>query len=1037
MDENVWLETLNKEQRQAVTWRAAPLLVLAGPGSGKTRIIINRIRWLVQARAAAPESILAVTFTNRAAEEMRERLFGALGERAEQVWIHTFHAAAMRILRKHGERIGVPPDFIILDEDEQRLEIARQLRLLDLSRENYRVGEIIGRISQMKSHLQNPAQETEDADPAVTEVIRAYEAWLRAHRTLDFDDLIRYAVHLLRQDEAVRTTYHAQLQHILVDEYQDINAAQYEFLTLLAPPASSITAVADDDQTIYGWRGSAPAFLDRFIQRYEPAIIKLPYSYRCPPSILYGAQHLIARESKSDERQRFMQSKAADQADTPIHHYIFENIQQEQQWLVTLIRKLVEERGFHPGDIAILYRTHRLAGPAEQSLLAAGFKVQRVRPKSFFDRYQVKEIVRYLQMARALTERDFTGILNYPVHQVDELTMVQLRRLAEVQGVNLVELVRNVDDFSEISPLTRFHLRRMLSLAENHLPDLESPADEAIQTVFKHLDALRSPWRGPERNALSHQQDSTRASALTDALLAIMQAGRPLVVLHDAGLDSRIAAFLFHSVLDVYLGVESVMAESGGFNRADAPDRAALLFFGESSQIADETGVLTPPQSASSSISQSVWAWRLAQQLLMRYENLAEGRFIVYDIETTGAHLRRDEMVEIAALAYEKREPAEAPFRTLIRPARGFIPKAAVRVHGIHYEDVADAPSIAQVLPDFLDYIGYDTLVGHNIARFDNRFIDKACGEHLNGRGFYPLFVDTLRLARRLLPEQRRYTLEHLSQTLGLHKGPIRHRALDDLRVTADLFYLLTDYLLAEKEQEALAEYLPLVGIGLLANDGPASPGRTLLLDAAARMMLARNGHALLDDLLDALPASMQLPALELIRQLEARQLAANDEDAQWEEIKTLFGQHVAAFKKYSPDHSLRAFLDYQALLTNMDAFAHEAKADAITMMTLHNAKGVEYPVVIILGVEQENLPIWRSLKDRSKLNEERRVLYVGLTRAKNAVYLFSTHDRGDGFYREPSQFAFEIPARYIRHIRIDARGEVKEIKPGRRKHKQ
>ena len=143
--------------------------------------------------------------------------------------------------------------------------------------------------------------------------------------------------------------------------------------------------------------------------------------------------------------------------------------------------------------------------------------------------------------------------------------------------------------------------------------------------------------------------------------------------------------------------------------------------------------------------------------------------------------------------------------------------------------------------------------------------------------------------------------------------------------------------------------------------------------------------------------------------------------------------QHVEAFRKYGQDHSLRAFLDYQALLTSMDAFAHVADEDAITMMTLHNAKGVEYPVVIIVGVEQENLPIWRSLDDPKKLAEERRVLYVGITRAKNAVYLFSTNDREDGFFRDPSRFAFEIPPQYIRHFRIFANGKAQEIKQTRR----
>ncbi len=1033
MDETQWLDDLNEQQRKAVTFETAPLLVLAGPGSGKTRIITRRIAWLVAEQGETPEHILAVTFTNRAAEEMRERLFSFLGDEAEGVWIHTFHAAAMRILRKFGDRIGLPTDFVILDEDEQRLQVARQLRLLNLSREQYPVGEITARIGQMKSELLDPTRPGEDEDPAMSEVIRAYEAWKLEHHALDFEDLLYYVVRLLRQEGEVRDYYRHTLEHVLVDEYQDINRAQYEMITLLAAPGASITAVADDDQTIYGWRGSDPGFIDAFIRHYNPEIIKLTFSYRCPPNILYGAQHLIAREDKAAARRRYMQSKAEGD-DPPIFHYIFRNIRQEQAWLVQLIRKLTEERGYRPGDIAILYRTHRLAGPVEQSLLEAGFQVQRVRPKSFFDRHQAREVVRYLQMARALTEHDFTSIINFPVHQVDELTMVQLRRLAQAQEVNLVELVRRAPEFPEISPLTRHHLQRMMELADHQLPDLESDAAEAVQIIFDQLDALRSPWRQGERDALARILDATRSAAAIDRLLRALDAGQPLVILHDEDVDARVAAFILGSVLREYLNVEAEINPP-----APPPENALVICLGEGEcEGAGNGQVLQPPHSVGAAVSQSVWAWRWAQQLLMHQERLAEGRYTVYDIETTGPNVRRDEMVEIGALSYEQRQPAQEPFRALIRPQRGYIPKSATRVHGIRFDDVADAPDVAQVLPDFLDYIGDDTLVGHNIARFDNRFIDRACGEHL-GHGFYPLFVDTLRLARRLLPDQRRYSLEHLSQFLGLHQGPIRHRALDDLRVTADLFYLLADYLLAEKEQEALSEYLPLVGLGLLASDEPVTetPERRVLLDGAARMIAANNGRSLLDDLLDSLPADLQLPVLNLLNQLDDRQPRRDEDDHQWEELRELFLQHVEAFRKYGQDHSLRAFLDYQALLTTMDTFAHEARPDAITMMTLHNAKGVEYPVVIIVGVEQENLPIWRSLDDPRKLAEERRVLYVGITRAQNAVYLFSTNDRGDGFYREPSRFAFEIPPQYIRHFRIFGDGKVEEIKrTGQRRKK-
>ena len=1017
-----WLDDLNESQRKAVTFRPAPLLVLAGPGSGKTRIITRRVAWLVDAENEPPEHILAVTFTNRAAEEMRERLFHLLGDRAEGVWIHTFHAAAMRILRKFGHHIGLPADFTILDEDDQRRVIARQLRHLHLSREQLSVGEIAARISQAKSQLINP-EALDDQPPEMTEVIHSYEAWLREHGMLDFDDLIRFAVLLLRQEEDVRTFYRRALRHILVDEYQDINKAQYDFLCLLAPPASSITAVADDDQTIYGWRGSDPGFVDKFIRRYDPTIIRLPYSYRCPPSILYGAQSLIARESKPETRRSFMQSRA-EAEDRPIHHYIFHHVRQEQAWLIALIRKLMAERGYKQGDIAILYRTHRLGAPAEQALLEAGFNVQRVRPKSFFDRHQAREVVRYLQMARAIHEEDLAQVINFPVHQVDELTMVQLRRLAAARGINLVALIDHLADFPEITPLPRHHLRRLIHLARNELPSLESDAREAVEQIFTHLNALRSPWRTRDRALLARLMDATRLDEAVARLRGWLDEGKSPRILHDGSLDARLAAHLFRQVLAEYLGVEAAVAQ-------DEHDEAAgpAIYFGDPARAPALPDPIAIP--APSSLPHTLWAWRLAQQLLMSYERLAEGRFVFYDVETTGSNVRRDELVEIAAWAYEHRAPAGTPFQALIRPQRGYIPPAATKVHGIRYEDVAEAPTIAEVLPRFLTYIGEDTLVGHNIARFDNRFIDKARGE-VEGQGFYPHYVDTLRLARRLLPDMAHFSLEHLTQALGLHQGAIEHRALADLQVTADLFYLLADYLLVEKEQEALAEFLPWVGVSLLL--GPEEAGgefRKMLLNGAARVARARG---VTPSWLDLLPAAQQIQALDALQALEGHPLPQDEEDDEWEELHRLFLAHVDAFQKYGQDPSLRAFLDYQALLNNADTFAHEAQEDAITLMTLHNAKGAEFPVVIIIGVEQENLPIWRSLNDPQKLAEERRVFFVGLTRAQEAVYLFSTNDREDGFFRHPSRFAFEIPARYIRHYRIYPDGQVEEIKRTRKR---
>jgi DNA polymerase III epsilon subunit family exonuclease len=1027
MSNQTWLDSLNDKQLEAVTYRAAPLLVLAGPGSGKTRILTNRIAWIIRDQGAQPESILAVTFTNRAAEEMRDRLFTLLGEQASHVWVYTFHATAVRILRRFGEHLGLDPNFAIIDEDEQRQAVNRIIAEAGLSREIYPVHRISNYISKRKNALKDPRTDDPTSDAALVEVARQYENWLIARKSLDFDDLIRYAVTLLRQYDEVRAHYHRTLKHVLVDEYQDINTSQYELLKLLAPVGSSITIVADDDQSIYGWRGSRPELIDDFIERYRPYVVKLDLSYRCPPAILYGAQRLITHQ-RSEERQRFMHSNV--DGDAPIFHYIFHDIHQEQRWLVTLVHKLIEDRGYKPSDIGVLYRTHRLANSTEQALLQAGFKVHRLRKESFFDQPIARDVVRYLQLARLLSEDNFTAAVNFPRKQIDELTMIQLRRLMLVRDINFVELVRRIDRYPEISPLTRAHLRQFLQFVEGDLPRSDEDAGTSLLALFKRLNVMRSPWRSEDRELLYGFMRFTDLVNEAEALSAAIDDERPIVILHPATIDGYAAAAILHMTLRDYLGIDTLTTTDSDPDDF-APD-AALVVLGDSGANLTETIqrqsiTLGAEHASERPYTLATYAWRCAQLLLIGYETLADGRFVVYDVETTGTNIRRDELVEIAAATYENQQLVDEDFHHLICPARGYIPRAATRIHGIHFQDVADAPSVAQVLPEFLDYVDNETMVGHNITRFDNRFLDRATGKYLDGQGFNPFCIDTLRLARRLLPDHPRYTLESLAKTLDVG-DKVLHRAEDDLRLTAQVFFALTEYIIDEKEREALVEFLPLVGLSALAENVDLVDENLSLMHGAARMLTAGRGRPQLAELLDSLPAAIQLDAFALSLKLESQVAPITTEDEDWKALQEAFFQHVEAFQRYGSDDSLASFLDYQALLRSVDTSAHTHDGENITLMTLHNAKGVEFPIVIIIGVEQENLPLWRTLNDPKQVAEERRVLYVGITRAKDAVYLFSTRNRNDGFLRNPSRFAFEIPPEYIRRIRVGSKGRVQEL---------
>lgn len=1022
------LAHLNPSQFEAVTHRPSPLLVLAGPGTGKTRILTHRIAWLIREKESIPEHILAITFTNRAAEEMRERLFALLGDQAGRVWVYTFHGAALRILRRFGARIGIEPDFFIVDEDDQYHILTRLLTEAGLSREIYPPGRILAYLGERKNALTDPATPPAGQDPVVAQIAVAYEGWLRQHRALDFDDLIRYAVLLLRQDDDTRQHFHRTLAHILVDEYQDINDAQYEMLKLLAPPGSSITVVADDDQAIYGWRGARPELIDSFVERYRPTLVRLDRSYRCPPTILAGAQRMMAAQ-RNHERWRPLRSVVT--RDAPIFHYMFHDSEQEKRWLVTLVQKLITERGYRPGDIAILYRTHQIGDPVEQWLTEAGLRVQRLRKESFFDEPVVREVVRFLQMVRCLTDDNFGAGLHFPVRHIDELTMIRLRRLAEAKGMTLLDLARAVQtgaadpDLASISPLTRNYLRHFLQWLDA-LPDLRSEAGAAIRQLFQLLDQLRSPWRAADRPVLAELMAATDAQDVMEAVAAAVAANRPLLILHPADIDGYAAALIWRHTLVDYLDTVPQTVPYAAW-QGSVPADALILALGRPPATMPLPASAVILEAAPPTGSLAVAAWRCAQRLLAGYEKLDEECFVVYDLETTGIHVRRDEIVELAAARYCHGQRIGEPFFSFVHPERGYIPPAATQVHGIRYEDVAEAPPLREVLPRFLDYLGDDTVVGHNITRFDNRFLDRACGVLLN-RGFSPHYVDTLRLARRLWPDEPHHDLPTLRVRLGL-PTEVEHRAGADVQATAEVFLALLRQVVQEKERESLAEVLPLVGVGLLAAAPTADGVVAALLDAAARMVAVGRGQALLDELVEELPLAFQASARELYQRLAERLLPTTPEDIRWADIQRHFLRHLEAFQRYSADRSLAAFIDYQSLLTNTDTFAHELEEDGVVLMTLHNAKGTEFPVVIIFGVEQDHLPLWRTADDPAQLAEERRVFYVGLTRAKEAVYLFSVRDCGDGFNYQPSRFAFEIPSAYVRRFLIDDQNRIREVK--------
>ena len=1016
------LADLNPRQLEAVTAPPGPLLVLAGPGSGKTHVIARRAAWLVADRSILPHEILCVTFTNRAAQEMQARLETLLDEAGRGIRVYTFHALCTRILRHSGAAIGLDPYFVVADEGLQTELMIQAVRQMDLSLESFPAHRLLDFISQYKRNLQDPAQAGPDEVPAeVTALAGRYQALLAARGLLDFDDLIGQSVRLLAMERATRLSLQRSLAHILVDEYQDINRAQFELLKLLAPPGHDVLAVADPAQSIYGWRGAQPGLIETFQQHYRPAVIELEQSYRSTPTILFAAEHLIRhnRPTRPASPAPRTAAEPGTQPGAPIYHYLFSNSRQEQHWLAALINRLVGERGYHFGDIAILYRTHQLADELEAALLQSGIPLERIRRESFYQEPAVREIIRYLHLMRSLGSDDLLAAFNFPETLADELTVLQLRQLAGSHDLTLAELAQRAADFPELGPLTRTDLQSFIRLFEERLrPATEAGATAAVTALLDALMARSSPFSFAEyrllREAAAFLSYQEAAEALRDHLALHGQAH----LTTPATVDGTCAAVILEQTIDRYLGSRLEISLSID----DAPGQQLEI------ELAGrpEPLIIRPPRG-SLGYSLSTLAWRLAQELLVAHETAGTEPMVVYDLETTGTSVLRDEIVEIAAQRLENATPSGEAFYSLVRPRRG-IPPAAMRVHGIHMEDTEGAGGIEAVLPRFLRYTGQRPVVGHNILRFDNRIIDRETGR-LYGRGFPNPAVDTLEMARRLYQDDTETAvglgLDSLMARLHLDRRS-EHRAETHVAQTTALFRHLLRENALQRGLRALPEYLPLVAVGMAAS-GVSLTGENQAIWHGAARCLARGGQTaafelvrrrldgpgrqVFDETLAALPAGSTPPA-----------------EPRWAVWQEQFMAHLAVFLRTSEDHSLEAFLDHVALVTGADTAQRARLNDRVTLMTLHNAKGSEYPVVIIAGVEEENLPLWTTLGDEGQLSEERRVFYVGMTRAQRQLYLTSARQRGDGFVRVPSRFAWELPPEYMRRLQIGPAGEMSEI---------
>ncbi|AWB93293.1 DNA helicase PcrA [Aeromicrobium chenweiae] len=508
------LEGLNDAQRAAVSHPGGPLLVVAGAGSGKTRVLTRRIAWLIAARGAHPGSILAITFTNKAAAEMRERVADLVGPRARMMWVSTFHSACVRILRREATKFGFTSSFTIYDSADQRRLMTMICRDMDLDPKKVNPRAVLNWISNLKNELVDhesaAGKATNPTEELYAEAYKTYQGRLQAANAMDFDDLIMNTVHLFQAWPDVRETYRRRFRHILVDEYQDTNHAQYALIKELTDEESDLLVVGDSDQSIYAFRGANIRNILEFEDDFpNAATILLEQNYRSTQTILTAANAVISR----NEGRRDKQLWSAEGDGEKIVGYVGDDERDEAQFIADEVDKLVDSGEFSSKDVAIFYRTNAQSRVFEEVFIRVGLPYRVVGGVRFYERKEIKDALAYVRVL--VNPRDTVSlrrIINEPKRGIGDRAEASIQRLATMHDISFWEALTRAQEAPDLATRSLNAIQAFTTVMSElmEMADSGAPADAVLEAAL-----TRSGYLGSLEQS-SDPQDETRVENLAE-----------------------------------------------------------------------------------------------------------------------------------------------------------------------------------------------------------------------------------------------------------------------------------------------------------------------------------------------------------------------------------------------------------------------------------------------------------------------------------------------------------------------------------------
>lgn len=1038
-----FLEHLNDKQRQAVTAPKQPMLVLAGPGTGKTRTLVARILYLIHYYKIPPHKILAVTFTNKAKEEMRSRLREKLGDAASDLLIGTFHHYCLDVLRAHHHEAGLSKQFAIADETAQLMTLSRVSRMTD----ERSLRTVLNAISSYRLNRENLNPTFQGA---ALKWLKPYHQELRKNKLIDFDQIILLTQKLLTNHPELIKLQQQRFEAVLVDEFQDTDPIQYDLMRSLAWKHRNIFVVADDDQSIFAWRGAHIENITRYIGDFgcENCMVVLNENYRSAQNIIDIATELLQGHHFREKEIHAVPSPAIEHLEPRVQFLAFDDDEAEIQFILDRIHALTQSgnEAENPplgyAEIAILYPTHAIGEKLEAKLLSAEIPCQLIKRQGVFDQEDVRKIILLLKLLQN-SEDDVTLEQFFELELNNNLIFEQIKPFKS-KNRTFKQTLQRVMYRESLSGISRGQFCKIVQtcfgLISNLISYVENNPQGTLEDLINRICNLTQSGHSATIHSKVHElRDPCGIQGIPEAVekirAAIEQGGQIYVTGTNPDLTNLCHSLLSHAINpkspassdqpaapDLFLCLDQNSAETLLRSYQEIPETPLIIINSISdpahknsspSHITDHALRITSPFTA------VVTMFKLLQALTAANAHKPFRNYVVLDLETTSGDTRTTRIVEIGAVKVQDGQ-ITGKFGKLVNPEQP-ITQGAYKVHGISEAEVRNEKTFKELLPEFREFIGDDMLVAHNGFGFDFpillRLSREAEGKMLPNRRF-----DTLPLARRLFPGQPA-SVDALMQRFGIQDVGGRHRALDDTIYLTPIFEQLQEVELSLNRRTEHENLLELVALGIYlelcqstvgSQQSPVSTDEErIFFQLGARKLLSRFSElpGQFRPVFEEHEAEIQAIFERLIPAETQEDITAaqvfNGREVSIARLKELAG----AFPADNLRESIRQFLDHATLYTSQDDILD---VNAVNLFTIHSAKGLEFPIVFVSGVEKGNLPSFYSVREeidhlrQKKLDEQRRLLYVAMTRAKRQLFVTYVNKRGD-YPKKRSQFLIEL----------------------------